>query len=88
MTPYYCNEVEICASRAIKEDVIVLRFYYKEPKIQEGKPNNLKRPYPMVFPGPAVCMSRARMKDMFKKFLTWMAEEDEGRNPKKEGDKK
>ncbi len=75
----YMNEAEITATKNKDENLAILRFYYREPKLKEGSENTLKRPYPILIPGPAICMTRKRMKDVLKKFLTWMAEADEGR---------
>ena len=74
--PLYVNFAEIVTYGSKEEgNLVMMRFLYKEPNLQVE--NTFNRPYPLVFPGPAVLMPRKTAKDFLKKFLGFMANQDE-----------
>ena len=80
VSPVYCNEVEInTIYTATDGDLVELRFFYQHPPMPEGLQVQTSFPiFPLTF-GPVVIMPRQMAKDMLKRFLTFMAQQDEAK---------
>jgi len=74
--PAYVNAAEIQTYSTLEEgNMVIIRFLYREPKLQ--KPETLNRPGPLVFVGPAVLMPRKSAEAFLKRFLGFMAVQNE-----------
>ena len=76
--PVYVNHAEILTwGNKDEGDSVIIRFAYKEPQLSEEIVKAIGRPYPLNFGGPAVIMPRNIAKDFLKRFLGFMAVQDE-----------
>jgi hypothetical protein len=77
--PIYVNKAEILTYGSKEEgDLVVIRYFYLEPKLKSiDYPKLLGRPGPNAYSTMAVIMPRRVAKDFLKKFLGFMAREDE-----------
>ena len=84
IAPTYCNQVEINTLHTKEDgDMVELRFFFQHPPISKDQAELSPFPaFPVTF-GPVVIMPRGIAKHMLKKFLTFMAVQDEGRNLKR-----
>lgn len=74
--PTFINNVEIRTLRTPDGEMVVLRFYYTEGAIP-AEQNMSPFPHSELSFGPVVIVPRVIMKSVFKKFLLFMAQQDE-----------